>query len=165
MLLVLLMRNGVHLWRLGRVSSAAAQRIGVAAMCLGVACLALGAGVVAVPEALYEPEVSLELEGVEGERRRYEALSVGLGSGTSAGRASAPEVHSAFGECAKKLAERCPNTRPVVEQTTASLIRDGLGKADAEDLAKQTLLRVCLQHAREPAADLSEVWPPEETSP
>ncbi len=154
MLLVLLLRGSAHLWRLGSASSAAAQRIGVAAICLGVSCLTLGAGVVAAPEALDELELSLEFEGVEGERRTYEALSLGLGSSASTGRASAPEVGNAFGQCAETLAERRPNTRPVVEQATASLIRNGLGKADAEDLAMQTLLRVCLQHAKKPAEDL-----------
>lgn len=154
MLLVLLLRGSAHLWRLGSASSAAAQRIGVAAICLGVSCLTLGAGVVAAPEALDDLEVSLEFEGVEGERRTYEALSLGLGSSASTGRTSAPEVGNAFGQCAETLAERRPNTRPVVEQATASLIRDGLGKADAEDLVMQTLLSVCLRHADEPTSDL-----------
>jgi RNA polymerase sigma factor (sigma-70 family) len=161
MLLVLLLRGSAHLWRLGSASSAAAQRIGVAAACLGLSCLTLAGGVAAVDleprsmdEAFEELEVSLELDGVESERRMYHALSLGLGSGASPGRVSVPEVRSAFGECAETLSERRPDMRPVVEQATASLIRDGLGKADAEDLAMQTLLSVCLRHANEPAANL-----------
>jgi RNA polymerase sigma factor (sigma-70 family) len=161
MLLALLVRGSGHLWRLGSASSAAAQRIGVAAACLGLACLTLGAGVAAVDleprsvdEAFEELEVSLELDGVEGERRMYHALSLGLGSGVPSGRVSAPEVRSAFGECAETLSERRADVRPVVEQAAASLIRGGLGTTDAEDLVMQTLLNVCLRHANEPAANL-----------
>lgn len=165
MLLALLLRGSAHLWRLGSASSEAAQRIGVAAACLGLACLTVGAGVAAVdvaPQSVDEAadalEVSLELDGVEGERRVYEALSLGLGSGASTARESATEARNAFGECAETLAERRAKTRPVVEQATASLIREGLGKADAEDLVMQTLLRVCEQHARKPATDLIEYY-------
>lgn len=158
MLLALLVRGSAHLWRLGSGSSAAAQRIGVAATCLGLACLTLGAGVTAVDleprsvrEALDELETSLEVDGVEGERLTYEALSVGLssGSGSAPGSAPAPVTRSAFDDCAESLAGSQTNADPVIELAMLSLIRDGLGKADAEDLAMDTLLRVCSKHAEQ----------------
>jgi RNA polymerase sigma factor (sigma-70 family) len=163
MLLALLVRGSAHLWRLGSASSAAAQRIGVAAACLALACLTLGAGVAAVDveprsvrEALAELETSLEVDGVEGERRTYAALSLGLGSGSGSASdlAPAPEARSAFDDCAESLAGSQASADPVIERAMISLIRDGVGKADAEDLAMDALLSVCSKHAKQRLEDV-----------
>jgi RNA polymerase sigma factor (sigma-70 family) len=164
LLLALLVRGLVHLWRLAGSSSAAALQVGVTTICLGLSAMTLGVGLALVdlqPKtldvAIEEFVSSLDVAGVEGERRGYAALSLGLGSGLTSAEAAASHTSSAFGKCAETLAERRPydtsDARSVVERGTARLIRIGLGKADAEDVAMDTLLRVCLEHAKNPLDD------------
>ena len=164
LLLGVLVRGLVHLWRVGGRSSAAALQVGVTTVGLALGALTLGVGLALVdlePKtldvAVEEFVSSLDVAGVEGERRGYAALSLGLGSGLATDRAPASDTPSAFGECAERLAEPRPldpqDRRPVVERATAGLIRSGLTKADAEDVAMDTLLRVCLEHAKRPLDD------------
>jgi RNA polymerase sigma factor (sigma-70 family) len=153
LLLVLLVRGMGHLWRIGQRSSLAAQQIGVATTCLGLGCMTLAVGLAAVdlePKSLdvavEEFTDSLDVGGVKGELQVYDALSLALGSGLSSdGRTGGGQ--SAFGHCAEGLAQQQVDSRPVFEQATITLIRRGLSKADAEDVAMDTLIRVCLEYA------------------
>lgn len=160
MLLVLMLHALKALWRAGVTSSMAAQRVGIAAACLGLASVTVGIALAVVelePKTLdvaaAEFVSALDVDGVEGERQVYAAMSLGLGSGLSSGGATS-RVSPAFGECAETLSERRVDKGPVVDQATRILISKGLGKADAEDVVMDTLLRVCLQHAKERRRDL-----------
>lgn len=160
-LLAVLLRGLGHLWRVGGASSAAAQRIGIVAACFGLGSLTLGAGLAVVdvePKTLEaaaeEFGSALDADGVEGERRMYAAMSLGLAGGISSGTTSKPQVSNAFGECAETLSRPRFDKRPVVEEATRRLMRAGMGKADAEDIVMDTLVRVCLEHADEGLDDL-----------
>ena len=155
-LLVILVRGANHLWRIGRVSSASAQRIGSVAACLGIGSLTLAAGVAAVdiePKSLDvvvdELVSSLDVEGVEGERQTYAALSLGLGSGLGSGSGKRATLRgsTAFSECSNALTRKSLEDGPLVEQAFRTLMTRGFGKADAEDIIMDTLLRVCQKHA------------------
>jgi RNA polymerase sigma factor (sigma-70 family) len=154
LLSILLLRGMRHLWFVGQRSSVAAQQIGIATTCLGLGCMTLAAGLLVVdvePKSLdvavEEFTDSLDVEGVKGELQGYEALSLALGSGLSRDRDAAAS-QSAFGACAERLAEPQFDSVPVLEEATKTLMRKGLDKADAEDVAMDTLVRVCMEHAR-----------------
>ena len=113
-LLVILVRGVAHLWRFGALTSRSAQRIGSMAACLGIGSLTLAAGVAAVdiePKSLEvaidEFTSALDVDGVEGERQAYAALSLGLSSGqsSSSGSQSGLLGASAFGSCSNTLAQ------------------------------------------------------------
>jgi RNA polymerase sigma factor (sigma-70 family) len=161
LLLAFLLRGVGYLWRIGKASSVVAQRIGVPAGCLGLLSITLSIGLAAVdlePKtldvAVDEFASALDVDGVEGKRRVYAAMSLGLGSGLSSGQASASQGAGAFGACAEALSGPVSDRRAVVEEATRFLMRRGMDKADAEDLVMDTLLRVCLRHADEPRRDL-----------
>lgn len=154
LLLILLVRGMGHLWRIGQHSTVAAQQIGIASTCLGLGCMTLTVGLLAVdvePKSLdvavEEFTDSLDVGGVKGELQVYDALSLALGSGLSSDQRTGGG-QSAFGHCAETLAQQQMDSQPVFEQATNTLIRRGLSKADAEDVAMDTLIRVCLEHAK-----------------
>lgn len=159
LLLILLVRGMGHLWGIGQRSSLAAQQIGIATTCLGLGCMTLAVGLAAVdlePKSLdvavEEFTDSLDVEGVKGELQVYDALSLALGSELSGDQGTAAS-QSAFGDCAETLADLQVDRRPVLEQATSTLIRRGLSKADAEDVAMDTLIDVCLEHAKRGGLD------------
>ncbi|WP_428264308.1 RNA polymerase sigma factor [Haliangium sp.] len=161
LLFVLLARATGAAWRSGRVSSVAAQRVGVLAGCIGLVGLTLAGGLVFIDlapkslgTALQEFADSIDVEGAEGERRVYEALSLGLESGTAARTSSSPKADGVFTGCADTLARSDGDARSVIQQAVRRLIRKGLDKSDAEDLVMETLLKVCTKHAEERRQEL-----------
>ncbi|ACY13931.1 RNA polymerase sigma factor [Haliangium ochraceum] len=158
LLLLLAVRGGLHLQRLGRRSSAAAQRVGVTSACLGLTGVMLVVAAAAaelegetVREAPRELGLSLDLSDAAGKRRSYQRLSEADGSSTRA-------LEDGFGTCAESLSQRRQSKRPVLEQATEQLVRGGLPSADAQDLVMDTMIKVCEKHAESPRQDLAQYF-------
>ena len=61
---------------------------------------------------------ALDVDGVEGERRVYAAMSLGLAGGIASGEGPRPLVSDAFGECAETLSRQRIDERSMVEEAT-----------------------------------------------
>lgn len=142
------------LWRAGRASPAVAGRATAVAGCLGIAGITVAAAVLAAGDRGYFDALAADVGALgmptsasaEGARRSYEGLATELGPPTPTRYAGAGR--DGFASCAERLADAraegdANDGRPVVEAATARLIRGGLGKPEAEDVALLALLRVC----------------------
>ena len=148
-------------WRAGRISPAVAGRATAVAGCLGIAGITVAGAVIAAGDRGYFDALAADMDALampasvsaEGERQSYEELAAELGPPTPtryAAAAAGSDGGDRFASCAERLADaredgsgRAGSERPVVEAATARLIRAGLHKPEAEDVALLALLEVC----------------------
>jgi hypothetical protein len=162
--LLALLGQGLALaWRAGRAAPAVAARITAVAGCLGIAGLSVAGAATLAGHWGHVDALRAQLGGVgavmaggvEEARQSYEDLAWTLGAAPPAPGAPDTTMHRhAFVACAEALAGAQEDGRPAVEAATASLIRGGLTKPDAEDAAMHTLLQVCQEQGPDRGDDL-----------
>ena len=178
-MLLIGLHAAAHMWRSSQKSLRSGRRVSAMSVGFGLVGFSLFGALLIAAGADYtsfeDSEVSsndggggiasLSLGGVNQDRDYLAELaeSIERSGSESSGSAALTTTREPFQQCAETLYQSrrsssdspTARSRPVVGIAITELVRHyRLDHAEAQDLAMATLVKVCLQHAREPVRDL-----------